>query len=164
MPEHQTENQSISDEELAELQRQAMELIDRFPPTDPRSIRYVRSLNRPAIRWRLAIAFVMGGIFAVLISLWIPRIVPPLAGWRSVLPWITLGLYLFLFRRFIAVGIVRLYQRYAPDEIRNRCMFEPSCSEYTIQAIQKYGTFRGLYRSIRRMKRCNPNGGGFDPP
>ena len=40
------------------------------------------------------------------------------------------------------IGAVRLYQRYAPEEIRRRCLFKPTCSEYTILAIQKYGVIK----------------------
>lgn len=53
------------------------------------------------------------------------------------------------------IGAVRLYQRYAPEEIRRRCLFKPTCSEYTILAIQKYGVIKGLYKAyIRVFKKC----------
>lgn len=53
------------------------------------------------------------------------------------------------------IGAVRLYQRYAPEEIRRRCLFKPTCSEYTILAIQKYGVVKGLYKAyIRVFKKC----------
>jgi putative membrane protein insertion efficiency factor len=44
------------------------------------------------------------------------------------------------------------------------CRFIPSCSEYTYQAIDKYGTLRGSYIGLKRIIRCNPfSKGGFDP-
>lgn len=44
------------------------------------------------------------------------------------------------------------------------CRFMPTCSEYALQAIQKYGPFKGGYLAIRRILRCHPWGGhGFDP-
>ena len=53
------------------------------------------------------------------------------------------------------IGAVRLYQRYAPEDIRRRCLFKPTCSEYTILAVQKYGVIRGLNKSyVRLFKRC----------
>ena len=53
------------------------------------------------------------------------------------------------------IGAVRLYQRYAPEEIRRRCLFKPTCTEYTILAIQKYGVIKGLYKAyIRVFKKC----------
>jgi len=44
------------------------------------------------------------------------------------------------------------------------CRYTPTCSEYAIQAINKYGPFRGGYLAIKRILRCHPWGGhGFDP-
>ena len=44
------------------------------------------------------------------------------------------------------------------------CRFFPSCSEYSFQAIEKYGIFKGGFKSLKRIIRCNPlNKGGFDP-
>ena len=54
------------------------------------------------------------------------------------------------------IGAVRLYQRYAPEDVRRRCLFKPTCSEYTILAVQKYGVIRGLHKSyIRLFKKCS---------
>lgn len=64
---------------------------------------------------------------------------------------------LILMRR-ILIGIIRLYQHYASEEVRRRCLFKPTCSEYTIMALQKYGVMVGLYRSyIRLFKKCRGN-------
>ena len=53
------------------------------------------------------------------------------------------------------IGTIRLYQRYAPERVRRKCLFKPTCSEYAILAIQKYGVIRGLYKSyIRLFKKC----------
>ena len=44
------------------------------------------------------------------------------------------------------------------------CRFSPSCSQYTIDAIEKYGTFKGLFCGFNRILRCNPfSKGGLDP-
>jgi len=44
------------------------------------------------------------------------------------------------------------------------CRFMPTCSEYALQAIKKFGPFKGGYLAVRRILRCNPWGGhGFDP-
>ncbi|HMB31815.1 MAG TPA: membrane protein insertion efficiency factor YidD [Desulfohalobiaceae bacterium] len=44
------------------------------------------------------------------------------------------------------------------------CRFYPTCSEYAIQALEKYGIFKGLYLSLRRILRCHPfSEGGLDP-
>lgn len=44
------------------------------------------------------------------------------------------------------------------------CRFTPTCSEYAVQALKKYGPLKGLYLAIKRILRCNPWGGsGYDP-
>ena len=66
----------------------------------------------------------------------------------------------------MAIGAVRLYQRNISPVIggRNACRFTPTCSEYTAQAIAKYGVFRGVYMGFKRIMRCRPHGGyGYDP-
>jgi putative membrane protein insertion efficiency factor len=49
------------------------------------------------------------------------------------------------------IGLVRLYQHYAPEKIRRKCIFKPTCSEYMILALEKYGLLKGLYKGIYRM-------------
>lgn len=45
----------------------------------------------------------------------------------------------------------------------NHCRFVPSCSEYSYQAVEKYGVFKGLFLSLKRIVRCNPlSKGGVD--
>ncbi len=56
------------------------------------------------------------------------------------------------------IGIIHLYQHYAPEDIRRRCLFKPTCSEYAILAIQKYGVIIGLFKAyIRLFKKCRGN-------
>ena len=65
-----------------------------------------------------------------------------------------------------AIGAVRFYQRNISPVIGGRaaCRFTPTCSEYTVTAIAKYGAFRGVYMGVRRILRCRPGGGcGYDP-
>jgi putative component of membrane protein insertase Oxa1/YidC/SpoIIIJ protein YidD len=70
-----------------------------------------------------------------------------------------LGVLAFLmFLRKILIGIVELYQHYASEDVRRRCLFKPTCSEYTILAIKKYGVIIGLYKAyIRIFKKCRGN-------
>jgi len=66
----------------------------------------------------------------------------------------------------LSVRLVRLYQICISPFIGGRaaCRFIPTCSEYTKQAIEKYGFFRGTFMGIRRISRCRPGGGcGYDP-
>lgn len=54
-----------------------------------------------------------------------------------------------------AIGAVRLYQHYAPERIRRKCLLKPTCSEYAILVIEKYGVVRGLRKTYQRLfKRC----------
>lgn len=63
------------------------------------------------------------------------------------------------------IGGVRCYQMAIRPVLPAVCRFHPSCSEYFILAVQKYGPFRGACRGAYRICRCNPfNRGGFDPP
>ena len=67
-------------------------------------------------------------------------------------------------RRLLVLG-VRLYQLTLGRVIGNHCRFEPSCSNYFILAVEKYGAVRGSLRGIWRICRCNPfHPGGHDPP
>jgi len=64
----------------------------------------------------------------------------------------------------ILILLVRLYQKTAPTRIRNSCRFEPSCSEYMILSLQKYGVRKGLTKGLDRLKRCKIPNGGMDYP
>ena len=59
---------------------------------------------------------------------------------------------------------ILLYQRFAPERIRRSCVFEPSCSEYMLLAIKKYGTIKGIIKGIGRLFRCHYPNGGVDYP
>ncbi len=65
----------------------------------------------------------------------------------------------------ILIGLVIAYQWTLSPLIGRHCRFEPSCSNYMILALKKYGFWRGLAKGILRILRCNPwNAGGYDPP
>lgn len=59
---------------------------------------------------------------------------------------------------------VRLYQRKASPALRSACRFEPTCSEYMIAAVGRYGSVRGVSRGLWRICRCRPPNGGVDLP
>jgi len=59
---------------------------------------------------------------------------------------------------------IKKYQKYAPTRIRSACRFEPSCSNYMLLAIEKYGLTRGGYQGVKRLLRCKIPNGGFDYP
>jgi putative membrane protein insertion efficiency factor len=60
--------------------------------------------------------------------------------------------------------VIRLYQRALSPFLPVSCRYEPTCSEYSHQAISQHGLMRGLWLSLRRLARCTPIGGtGYDP-
>jgi putative membrane protein insertion efficiency factor len=62
------------------------------------------------------------------------------------------------------VLLVRIYQLFISPLTGPSCRFYPTCSEYAIVAVQRYGPFKGAFMGIRRILRCNPwNPGGYDP-
>lgn len=61
--------------------------------------------------------------------------------------------------------LIRFYQRGVSPLFPPKCRFIPTCSQYSIEAIEKYGFLKGLWRSGWRILRCNPwHPGGWDPP
>ncbi len=64
----------------------------------------------------------------------------------------------------ILVRGIRLYQKYLSPLKRTRCPYIPSCSQYGLEAIQKYGALKGGLLAVWRILRCNPfSKGGIDP-
>lgn len=131
---------------------------------DPRSSSYNRKLVRPEIHWGriiLSILFpfiIAIAFFSILVESDVSKLISLLLVGVALLVYVLVNL-----KRTIICG-VKIYQRYAPDAIRRKCRFEPSCSEYMILAIEKYGLRKGLKKGVNRLKRCNINDGGYDFP
>ena len=63
-----------------------------------------------------------------------------------------------------AIAPIKLYQALVSPALGQRCKYHPSCSEYAVQAISRFGILRGLVLGVWRLLRCNPfSHGGFDP-
>jgi uncharacterized protein len=63
-----------------------------------------------------------------------------------------------------AIALIRVYQRTLSPLLGPRCKYYPSCSEYAVQAIGRYGILRGSVLATWRLLRCNPfSHGGYDP-
>ncbi|HEX6098351.1 MAG TPA: membrane protein insertion efficiency factor YidD [Thermoanaerobaculia bacterium] len=66
--------------------------------------------------------------------------------------------------RPIALFLLRFYKRFLSPLLPPMCRFEPTCSVYTMQAVEKYGVLRGVWLGMKRLGRCHPfNPGGWDP-
>ena len=75
-------------------------------------------------------------------------------GMKAVLEWPRLG----------AIQLIRWYQRFVSPAFPPRCRFSPSCSQYTLEAMERYGLVRGGWLGFRRIIRCHPfHPGGYDP-
>ena len=63
----------------------------------------------------------------------------------------------------ILLFLIKIYQKISKHTPKV-CRFYPSCSEYTRQAIEKYGAFKGSWLGLKRIIRCSPlSNGGYDP-
>ena len=66
--------------------------------------------------------------------------------------------------RTLALAPLRFYKRFLSPLLPPMCRFDPTCSIYMMQAIEKHGTLRGVWLGMRRLARCHPfNPGGWDP-
>jgi putative membrane protein insertion efficiency factor len=70
---------------------------------------------------------------------------------------------LFMLKKLF-LSIIRIYQRFISPMTPPTCRFYPTCSEYTKEAIEVYGAFKGGYMGVKRILKCHPfHEGGFDP-
>lgn len=64
----------------------------------------------------------------------------------------------------LIIFLIKLYQKLISPLFPNKCRFIPSCSHYAIEAVDRFGVFKGGFLAIRRIGKCHPfNPGGFDP-
>ena len=64
----------------------------------------------------------------------------------------------------LLIGLIKIYQMVLSPWVGRECRFVPTCSHYSIEAIERYGFLRGSWLMIARIIRCNPWGGsGYDP-
>jgi len=113
--------------------------------------------DRPDVPWRdlLTVVTALAGFgFAARASLNSPL-------WRPVRRAIAGTAAYFAVTRLdrLVVFLIRVYQRYAPSSVRDRCVFEPNCSEYMRLAVEKYGAVPGVIKGAQRVARCRAPGG-----
>ncbi len=64
----------------------------------------------------------------------------------------------------VILATLRTYKRLLSPLLPSACRFHPTCSQYMMDAVQKYGAARGVWMGLRRLARCHPlNPGGLDP-
>jgi len=77
---------------------------------------------------------------------------------KKMWQWISNGL------AAIMIGLIKLYQWTLSPLIGRACRYTPTCSNYGLEAIRKYGPFKGGWLTLKRVLSCNPWGGsGYDP-
>lgn len=67
--------------------------------------------------------------------------------------------------KLLMLGLIRFYQRHISPGLPPRCRFYPTCSQYAVEAIEKYGPIKGGWLALKRFLRCHPfyKGDFFDP-
>lgn len=64
----------------------------------------------------------------------------------------------------IIIALIRFYQLALSPLKQPACRFSPTCSQYSIEAIERFGVIKGTYLSVRRILKCHPfHEGGYDP-
>lgn len=151
----------FSEEQLENLDAIAQQLF--YSGAEPGDPGYQRVLHRPEINWlRIALNVLLPIVVAVALGIAAGRVLP--GNVAALVAAGILGIYMLLRAKAILICLVRIYQRYAPESLRDKCRFEPSCSEYMILSLEKYGLCKGLHKGVCRLKRCNIHHGGYDLP
>ncbi|HKJ34758.1 MAG TPA: membrane protein insertion efficiency factor YidD [Balneolales bacterium] len=66
--------------------------------------------------------------------------------------------------KYIFIFIIRFYQLAISPYFPSSCRFEPTCSQYSIEALKRFGIFKGTWLSVKRISKCHPwHEGGYDP-
>lgn len=152
----------ITEEQLKNLDMIAATMLQ--DETDPRSIHYRRILVRPRINWaKLLLVCILFPLSAAAVY----GLLRFFQLGQELALAVSIGYFVLLILVHLkraAICSIRIYQRFAPTAIRNKCRFEPSCSEYFILSLEKYGLIKGMRKGLNRLTRCNIHNGGFDYP
>ncbi|MBR0277413.1 MAG: membrane protein insertion efficiency factor YidD [Clostridia bacterium] len=116
-------------------------------------------LNRPTIHYKKPFLTLLIFIIIIIFSTSITLLIFKKVGPCLISDLIVSTVFCFILRKKIITWLIHCYQHYAPDRVRLKCVFEPSCSEYMLLAVNKYGFFKGLFKGIKRLLRCHPPGG-----
>lgn len=138
----------------------------KVPPHNP--------LNRPEINYKNFFGSIIGYVITVLLSIIICKtflsklicehISLSENEFTLLFAFVFSTIYISIILKRALIWLVHLYQHFAPDRIRLKCVFEPSCSEYMILCIRKYGAIIGVLKGCNRLLKCHPPNGGKDYP
>lgn len=141
------------------IKKEIYKIYPELDSNDPRSPHYVRKLKRNNNLVKELSTLILSFIIVWLLNLII------LKTFESNFMGIIISSVLFMkypVKKFLIVTI-KTYQNYAPDYIRNKCRFEPSCSQYAIKILDKYILPISLYKICNRLYRCSfTKDGGFE--
>ena len=66
--------------------------------------------------------------------------------------------------KFLLIGLIQIYRLLISPIFPPSCRFQPTCSQYALDAVERFGSIRGSWMAIKRILRCHPfNPGGYDP-
>ena len=143
-----------------ELQKKIYEALPELDPKDPRSINYIRKLNyNNDIHVSFLKFFISLGIVVILFYF-----INSLFNTNNLLKLLSLITLFYIFMgKLLLILIIKIYQNYVSDDIRNKCRFEPSCSNYALLVLKKYSIQKAVYLIVNRLYRCSyTDGGGFE--
>lgn len=139
-------------------------LLECSGEDDPTSIYYKRKLIRPSINWKGLIIHTATPIVLSLLSFMFTKKLRLGTITALSISFLEILVYVTVFFKKGLICLIHIYQYFAPRTIRMKCRFEPSCSEYMVLSIEKYGVFQGIRKGLSRLKRCNRDNGGYDFP
>ena len=120
-----------------------------------------RKIERPKIEKSLIL---LGILIPMCLILAIVLMMVSANGSWKYLTCVGLFLSLLFLLKYIAFFWIKLYQKFAPEKVRQSCLFYPSCSQYMLLAIEKYGFWKGFWKGLKRLGRCRYPNGGEDYP
>ena len=66
--------------------------------------------------------------------------------------------------KYVMIYLIKFYRGFISPFLGSNCRFQPTCSMYALQAVEKYGAIKGGYLSLKRISKCHPfHPGGYDP-
>lgn len=156
------------------MQRDEEFTIDDVHPegslSDERYFNPDRPITRPSLRLKSVIikiiaVLLLAALCGIAVKLLLNAInVRGEDGFAFAASSLTVVVAIIIKLKSILIWFVLVYQRFAPEEVRKKCVFTPSCSEYMILALKKYGVVKGLLKGINRLKRCHLPNHGEDYP